>query len=244
MEYCYKNRHLVLWSLLLSPCASNPEQVEHLQQLWVDIWQRRSEQRREWTAKVPLSVPLGLTGTYALIQGYGCVEGDYEILGLAPEPELLLCFDKVLQTPTYKVKGELTATTKRRLESWLKKAYPQRFRHPGPVKGLPISRGEILLIGSPVLREAIKELVVEATVQETVAADPRYSSTTDGLKVLRHDAQTRFEETLKVYRGRKKRSLGQAATGMPVVLVTSELDPHYIVVKGRRMAYLPVLGRT
>jgi len=73
-------------------------------------------------AKTPLPTPLGLPGTYALIHGHGCIEGYSVIVGPTSG-----WFPGEEEVHIYKVHGDVTKMTKRRLESWLRKAYPQRF---------------------------------------------------------------------------------------------------------------------
>jgi len=231
---------LVLWSVLLSSYAWNPDKIRQFEELWGHIWSREGNWKTPWNAKVPIPVPPNLPGSYALIHGYGCVEGYAEIAG--PTPGWL---PGEGESQIYEVQGDISKMTKRRLKSWLRKVYPQRFRVPSAISGLNISWSELPLIGSPERVEALRQAFVEESVQQSIRNAPKdYYLSVGELETERHDARSKFNETLHAYRKRRRRSLKQALAD-PSAFVHSVIliQPwhEYFLIGGHPMAFMRVL---
>ena len=231
-----KTNGLVLWSLILSPGLLDPEKIRSLFLLWEDIW--RGKKNIPWVAKVPLS-SVGLPGDYAYIHGVGGREGWFEThSGYIPGDVVL---------PVYKVTEDnginrspqlsLSYLTKKRLVSWFKKAYPQRFRPPVELLEVGLSWSELFGIAAN-SKDLIyfKTKFIEMKVNQ---AKKRYrTQSQEELQAIRSDAEFQFMDVLKTYRKRRKRSLDKGLVTGPRFQVLAHPVPEFYLCSGTLMAFL------
>ena len=226
---------LVLWSLISSPCVLDPEKTRSLFLLWEDIW--RKERVAPWIAKVPIS-SVGVRGEYADIHGIGGVEGWFEThSGYIPGCPLLPVYQVVDDISiTVEPPARLTYRTKKRLEAWLKRAYPQRFRPPEALPGVHLSWAELFSSGSKL--EDFKNLrrtLVEAQLSRAKARFGELSETE--VNAIRAATEVQFSDTLKTYRRRRYRALSQALESGPRFTGLMHPTPEYYLCAGRLTAF-------
>lgn len=226
---------LLLWSLLSSPCIFDAEKTKSLFLLWEDIWQKG--ELAPWQAKVPIS-SVGGPGEYAEIHGIGSTSGWFATYnGYTPGFPKLPLYQVVDDAGiSMNPPAKLGYLTKRRLEAWLKKAYPQRYRHPEPLLGVNLSWAE--LFGSSAnLHDltSMKEAFIEMEAKNAQALYGKLSAFE--LEQVRASAGERFTDALKTYRKRRRRSQRQVLENGPWLRIIVHPKPEFYLCKGRLMAF-------
>ena len=182
---------------------------------------------------MPISA-VALPGYYAEIHAIGGMGGWFTTYSGYKSSLPLLPLYRVLDDTSVTVEppAKLSYRTKKRLEAWLKRAYPQRHRPPKVLPGICLSWAE--LFGASSTPQDFTNLgtnLIEALVSEAKGSLGELSP--DELEALRADAQNRFVDTLRIYRKRRRRALNRALADKPRLFVLTHPLPVYYLCAGR-----------